>query len=82
MEPLDSAKVVERIIMGSPLIVLLLLIGYIVLGRFIMALTMRLDKKDQQLLDVNREVVEAVTSVRSAVENLTEVVKNSHRPRM
>ncbi len=68
--------------MGSPLIVLLLLIGYIVLGKFIMALTMRLDKKDQQLLDVNREVVEAVTSVRHAVENLTEVVKNSHRPRM
>jgi HEPN domain-containing protein len=74
---MDSISFWNRIAESSPLIVLILLAGYAVVGHFVMKLLARLDKKDDIILSMSREMVEAMTSVREAVDKLTEALRNA-----
>lgn len=69
----------NRIAESSPLIVLVLLGGYIVAGRLIMALLARLDRKDEQILTLSKETHTAIVAVTDAVERLTEALQRADR---
>jgi len=68
-----------RIAESSPLIVLILLLGYIFLGRFIMSLIARMDRKDEQIVKMNVDMVGAIGSMQQAVERLTDALHRADR---
>lgn len=76
---MDQLVFWNRVVESSPLIVLILLLGYIVLGRFIASLIARMDRKDEQIIKMNNEMVVAVSAVQGAVERLTDALRQADR---
>lgn len=76
---MDQLTFWSRVAESSPLIVLILLLGYIFLGRFIISLIARMDRKDEQIISMNGEMITAITTIREAVERLTEALRHADR---
>lgn len=66
-----------RVAESSPLIVVILL-GGIALGyRIIHLLVGRLDRKDEIIVDMQRETLEAISDMKSVIEKLTHALERS-----
>ena len=76
---MDQLTFWSRVAESSPLIVLILLLGYIFLGRFIISLIARMDRKDEQIISMNGEMITAITTIREAVERLTDALRHADR---
>jgi hypothetical protein len=77
--PQDIVSIGNRIVESSPLVVLILLLGYFVAYRLISGLLSRLDNKDEMIHDMNTEMIKAISSVREAVEKLTEALNRGDK---
>lgn len=78
---MDNITFWSRIAESSPLIVLILLGGYVVGGKLMMALLARLDRKDEQIMAMSKEMLTAIGAVTDAVEKLTEALSDANRHR-
>lgn len=76
---MDNITFWNRIAESSPLIVLILLGGYVVAGKLFMSLLGRLDRKDEQIMAMSREMLTAIGAVTEAVEKLTEALRDADR---
>lgn len=79
----DTITLWTRAIESSPVIVLILLAGYWFFGRASYYITntllTRIDKKDDQIVKMQSDMLNAMEQMRLAVNNLTEALKNADR---
>jgi hypothetical protein len=71
---MDNLNFINRIAESSPAIIGILLAGYIACWHVLKSLLRRLDRKDEQLLELNTEMLTAVAAVTKAVERLTDSI--------
>lgn len=71
---MDNLSFINRIAESSPAIIGILLAGYVACWHVLQSLLRRLDKKDEQLLELNSEMLTAVAAVTKAVERLTDSI--------
>lgn len=76
---MDNITFWNRVAESSPPIVLILLGGYVVAGKLVMLLLARLDRKDEQIITMSREMLTAINAVTEAVEKLIEALCNADR---
>jgi hypothetical protein len=71
---MDNLTFINRIAESSPVIIAIMLAGYIACWHVMQSLLRRLDRKDAQLLELNNEMLTAVAAVTKAVERLTDSI--------
>ena len=71
---MDTVAFINRIAESSPVIIAIMLVGYIACWQVLQSLLRRLDRKDEQLLELNNEMLTAVAAVTKAVERLTDSI--------
>lgn len=78
---MDSIAMTQRIVEGSPAIVLILLLGMIVMAAVVRALFNRLNVKDDQVLAMHEKTLTAMNEVAGAVRELKNaILRSEHRP--
>jgi hypothetical protein len=70
----DNLTFINRVAESSPVIIAIMLAGYIACWHVLQSLLRRLDRKDAQLLELNNEMLTAVAAVTKAVERLTDSI--------
>jgi hypothetical protein len=71
---MDRIHWLNRVVESSPVIIVILLAGYFACWRIFRMLLCRLDKKDEQIMTLNTEMLAAINAVNKAVERLTDAI--------
>lgn len=71
----DNISFINKVTESSPVIVLVLLAGYLGAGKIIHMLIARLDKKDDQIIKMNMDTTAAIHSLAEAVQEQTHAVQ-------
>ena len=75
----DDIAVWSRVIESSPVIVILCVAFIVLLLRWHRDMQERLEKKDEQIIALQRETLQAMHNITAAVDRLTDAINRNQR---
>jgi predicted signal transduction protein with EAL and GGDEF domain len=79
MNEQDQIALWSRIIESSPVIVILCVMFIVLLLRWYRDMQERLEKKDEQIIALQRETLQAMHNITAAVDRLTDAINRNQR---